>query len=171
MEFEIVLTGTFILVLVIVATAKTALDELSDVSLRLLASESEAAPHGAFLRNIIEHHRRFSFTVTFGIHLSIASIAILITSLAFKIHAPHFLPIAFGGMVITVVLFRQIVPLLLTQNDPARTLVLMRYPLRLIYPPLNLIAYPIYRYLRGLRAIRPASEARRKKSVTSKNER
>ena len=150
MESEIVLTSTFIVVLVIVATGKTALDELSDVSLRRLASESEAAPHGAFLRSIIEHHRRFSFTLTFGIHLSIASIAILITSLAFKIHAPHFLAIAFGGMVVTVVLFRQIVPLLLTQNDPARTLVFLRYPLRLIYPPLSLIAYPIYRYLRGL---------------------
>jgi len=166
MEFEIVLTGTFIAVLVIVATAKTALDELSDVSLRLLASESESAPHGAFLRSIIEHHRRFSFTVTFGIHLSIASIAILITSLAFKIHAPHFLAIAFGGMVITVVLFRSIVPLLLTQNDPARTLVLMRYPLRLLYPALSLIAYPIYHYLRGLqRDEEPASESKKEEDA------
>ncbi|MEP7270648.1 MAG: hemolysin family protein [Acidobacteriota bacterium] len=159
MEAEIVLTGIFILVLVIVATAKSALDELSDVSLRLLASETEAAPQGQFLRSISKHHRRFSFTLTFGIHVSIASIAILLTSLAFRIDSTRFLWIAFGGMIVTVILFRQIIPLLLTQNDPARTLVLLRYPLRIVYPPLSLIAQPIYRYLRRLqRDEEPESE-------------
>ncbi len=159
MESEIVLTGTLILVLVIFATAKSALDELSDVSLRLLTSESEATPKTAFLRGITRRHHRFSFTLTFGIHISIASIAILITSLAFRIHAPHFLLIAFAGMIVTVILFRQIIPLLLTQNDPARTFLLLRYPLRIVYPPLSLIAHPIYRYLRGLqREDEPESE-------------
>ena len=93
MEAEIVLTGRCILVLVIVATAKSALDELSDVSLRILASEKAA--HQAFLRGIIDHHRRFSFTVTFGIHLSIASIAILISSISFQISSHRFLLVAF----------------------------------------------------------------------------
>lgn len=159
MESEIVLTGALIVVLVIFATAKSALDELSDVSLRVLATESEAAPGGAFLKTITTHHHRFSFTLTFGIHLSIAAIAILISSLAFSIHAPHFLLIAFGGMVVTVILFRQIIPLLLTQNAPEKTFLLLRYPLQILYPPLSLIAHPIYRYLRGLqREEEPASE-------------
>lgn len=159
MESEIALTGTFILVLVVVATAKSALDELSDVSLRLLARENETKAHGPFLRMVKAHHHRFSFTLTFGIHLSIASIAILITSLAFKILAAHFLWLAFGGMLVTVILFRQIVPLLLTQNAPARTLIILRYPLRLIYPLLALLAHPIYRYFRGLqRDDEPVSE-------------
>ena len=48
METEIALTSIFILMLVIVATAKSALDELSDVSLRLLASEGNGEPEGAF---------------------------------------------------------------------------------------------------------------------------
>src|SRR5881296_982307 len=134
MEYEIALTGVFILMLVIVATAKSALDELSDVSLRLIASESNGAPHAAFLRLITEHHHLFSFTLTFGIHLSIASIAILITSLAFQLHAPHFLALAFGLMVLTLILFRLIVPLLLTQNDPARMLIRLRLPLQILYP-------------------------------------
>src|SRR6188508_2252012 len=150
MESEIVLTSLAILVLVIFATAKSALDELSDVSIRLLGSESEGAPKSAFLKAISQNHRRFSFTLTFGIHLSIAAIAILITSLAFRIHAPHFLWIAFGGMLVTVILFRQVIPLLLTQNHPERAVVFLRYPLRVVYPPLSLMAHPIYRYLRGL---------------------
>jgi len=151
MQIEIILSGIFILVLVIVATAKSALDELSDVSLRVLASESETAPHSVFLRGIVDHYRRFSFTLTFGIHLSIASIAILISSIAFKISITHFLTLAFGGMLVTLILFRQVIPLLLTQNDPARTLVYLRHPLRVINPVLAVIAHPIYHYLRGLR--------------------
>lgn len=149
MEFEIALTIVCILVLVIVATAKSALDELSDVSLRLLASD-ESPAHAAFLRGVIEHHHRFSFTLTFGVHLSIASLAILLTSLAFELHAAHFLAEAFGGMILSVIIFRQIIPLLLVQNGPARTLVVLRYPLRIIYPPLALIAHPLHGALRGL---------------------
>src|SRR4030095_16658036 len=150
MEYEIILTSICILMLVIFATAKSALDELSDVSLRRLASDKNGSAQGAFIRSIIAHHHLFSFTLTFGIHLSISSIAILITSLAFRIDAQRFLALAFGGMVVTVVLFRQIIPLLLTQNDPARTLIILRLPLRALSSTLGVVAHPIYRLLRGL---------------------
>jgi putative hemolysin len=150
METEIALTSIFILVLVVVATAKSALDEISDVSLRLLASGNEDSPHARFWRSVLEHHRRFSFTLTFGIHLSIASIAILLSSLAHRIYPQHFLVVAFGGMLLTVVIFRQIVPLIVTQNDPARTLLRLRLPLRVLSPALGALAHPIYRSLRGL---------------------
>ncbi len=150
MESEIALTSIFILVLVIVATAKSALDELSDVSLRLLASEAQDSPHANFWRSIFEHHHQLTFTLTFGIHLSISSIAILLTSIAYKIHPQHFLIIAFSGMILTVIVFRQILPLIITQNDPTRTLFRLRLPLRIIWPVLGAMAHPIYRALRGL---------------------
>ncbi len=150
MEYEIILTSIAILVLVVVATAKSALDELSDVSLRLMASENQNTPWAGFLRSIVEHYHSFSFTLTFGIHLSIASIAILITSLAFKIHVEHFLIIAFAAMIVSLIVFRLVIPLLLTQNDPARTLLYLRFPLKVLYPALGIIALPIYRSLRGL---------------------
>ncbi|HEX4948564.1 MAG TPA: hemolysin family protein [Blastocatellia bacterium] len=150
MEYELPLTGIAIVVLVIVATAKSALDELSDVSLRLVASENAKTPRAEFLRSIVEHYHSFSFTLTFGIHLAISAIAILITSLAFKIHNVQFLLIAFAAMVVTLIIFRLVVPLLLTQNDPARTLLWMRLPLKVIYPALAVISLPIYRLLRGL---------------------
>jgi CBS domain containing-hemolysin-like protein len=53
-------------------------------------------------------------------------------------------------MVLTVIIFRQIVPLIVTQNDPARTLIRLRLPLRVLWPVLGAIAHPIYRALRGL---------------------
>ncbi|MCI0664908.1 MAG: CNNM domain-containing protein, partial [Acidobacteria bacterium] len=161
MESEIALTGIFVLVLVIVATAKSALDELSDVSLRLLASEREGSPHAGFWRSILDHHHQLRFTLTFGIHLSIASIAILLSSIAHKIYPQHFLWIAFGIMILTVIIFRQIVPLIVTQNDPTRTLLRLRIPLRILWPLLGVIAHPIYRSLRGLqREPEPRTETR-----------
>lgn len=149
MESEIAVTGIFIMMLVVTSIAKSALDELSDVSLRLLASEAEVSPHAEFWRSILEHYHQLSFTLTFGIHISIASIAILISSLAHRIYPKHFLATAFGGMILTVVVFRQIVPLIVTQNDPQRILLKLRWPLSILWPVLGAIAHPLYRTLRG----------------------
>ena len=155
MDYELPLTGIALVVLVVVATAKSALDQLSDFSLRLLASENANTPRAGFLRSIVDHYPSFSFTLTFGIHLAIASIAILITSLAFKLNTSRFLLIAFAAMVVTLVVFRLVIPLLLTQNDPARMLLWLRLPLKMIYPALAVIALPIYRSLRGLQREEP----------------
>ncbi len=163
MDYEIALTSIFVVVLVVTATAKSALDELSDVSLRLLASESNGSRHSEFWRSIIDHYQQFRFTLTFGIHVSIASIAILISSIAHKLYPQHFLALSFGGMILTVILFRQILPLIITQNDPTRTLLRLRFPLSVLRPALGSIAHPIYRGLRGLQRERepqPQDEAK-----------
>lgn len=144
MESEIALTSIFILVLVVTATAKSALDELSDVSLRRLASDTNGSRQAGFWRSIIDHYQQFRFTLTFGIHLSIASIAILISSISHQLYPEHFLALSFGGMILTVILFRQIVPMIITQNDPARTLLRLRFMLRLMWPVLGFIANLIY---------------------------
>jgi putative hemolysin len=149
MESEIVLTSIFIVMLVVTATAKSALDELSDVSLRVLAGEAEGSPHAKFWRSILEHYHQLSFTLTFGIHISIASLAILISSIANQVYPQHFLSTAFGGMILTVIIFRQIVPLIITQNDPQRALLGLRLPLSLLWPLLGAIAHPLYRALRA----------------------
>ena len=57
MESEIALTSIFILVLVVTATAKSALDELSDVGLRLLASEGNGSGHTEFWRSIVVYYQ------------------------------------------------------------------------------------------------------------------
>jgi CBS domain containing-hemolysin-like protein len=149
MESEIALTSIFILVLVVTATAKSALDELSDVGLRLLASDGNGSGHSDFWRSIVAHYHQFRFTLTFGIHVSIASIAILISSISNKIYPEHFLALSFAGMILTVILFRQILPMIATQNDPARTLLRLRLPLQLLWPALGFVANLIYGALRS----------------------
>ncbi|MBK7599214.1 MAG: HlyC/CorC family transporter [Acidobacteria bacterium] len=150
MESEIVVASILIMVLVVASTAKSALGELSDVSLRLLASETEESPHAEFWKSILERRRLLSFTLTFGIHFSIATIAILMSSIALRIYPQHFLLSAFGGMILTVIVFRQVLPLVITQNDPARTLLRLRIPLKVLWRVLGSIAHPLYHSLRGL---------------------
>jgi putative hemolysin len=171
MEYELPLTGIALVVLVVVATAKSALDQLSDFSLRLMASENANTPRAGFLRSIIDHYHPFSFTLTFGIHLAIASIAILITSLAFKAQVERFLLIAFAAMIVTLIIFRLVVPLLLTQNDPARMLLWLRLPLKVIYPALAVIALPIYRSMSGLQRIeQPETQTEEEEEESSDSE-
>jgi CBS domain containing-hemolysin-like protein len=149
MESEIALTSIFIMVLVVTSTAKSALDELSDVGLRLLASEGNGSRQTEFWRSIVAHYQQFRFTLTFGIHVSIASIAILISSISHQLYPRHFLALSFGGMILTVILFRQILPMIATQNDPARTLLRLRFPLQMLWPVLGFVANLIYRMLRS----------------------
>jgi putative hemolysin len=170
MESEILLTSVCIVMLVLFATAKSALDELSDVSLRLLASENGGARHAAFWQSIIEHHHQFNFTLTSGIHFSIAAIAILLTSLANRLWPGHFLFLAFTLTLGTLVLCRQVLPFLLTQNDPARTLLLLRWPLRLIWQVLGTVTWPIYRFLRAFKREEPAAETQDATDEDAENE-
>ncbi len=168
MESEIALTGIFILMLVVTATAKSALDELSDVSLRRRASENNGSKHAAFWRGIHENYQQFRFTLTFGIHLSIASIAILISSISHQITQDHFLALSFGGMILTVILFRQILPHALVQRQPARTLLRLRPVLGVLLPALGLVANPIYRALQ--RKPEPEVEAKTEASAEDSSE-
>jgi CBS domain containing-hemolysin-like protein len=149
MESEIALTSIFILVLVVTATAKSALDELSDVGLRLLASDGNGSGQSEFWRSIVAHYQQFRFTLTFGIHVSIASIAILISSISNKIYPEHFLALSFAGMILTVILFRQILPMIFSQKDPAGALLRLRFPLQMLWPVLGFVADLIYGALRS----------------------
>jgi putative hemolysin len=137
------------MVLVVTATAKSALDELSDVGLRLLASEGNGSGHSEFWRSIVAHYQQFRFTLTFGIHVSIASIAILISSISNKIYPEHFLALSFAGMILTVILFRQILPMVFSQKDPAGALLKLRFPLQMLWPALGFVANLIYGALRS----------------------
>jgi putative hemolysin len=150
MEPEIALTSIFLVVLVVTSTAKSALDELSDVALRRLATESEGTAHAPFWSLLQEQYHQITFTLTFGLHFAIAAIAILVSEMVQQRLPDSFLVVAFGAMIGIVLLFRLILPLLATQNDPERVLIRLRLPLLLLFSGLGVIATPIYRLIRRL---------------------
>jgi CBS domain containing-hemolysin-like protein len=156
METELLLTGIFVLMLVTLATVKSALDELSDVSLRLLVSEKEGTRDAAFWDGVLEHYQQLVFTLTFGIHVSIAALAILISRLSQQLIPSPFWQAYFWVpalliMPLAILLFRQVVPLLITQNHPEKAIYAMRVPIRLWWYTLGIVTWPVYRALRKLK--------------------
>ncbi len=151
MEIELLLTGIFTLMLVTIATVKSALDELSDVSLRLLVREKKDSPDVAFWNELLEHYQQLTFTLTFGIHLCIGSLAILLSAISHRYLQSYFWLPALCLMPVAILLFRQVVPLLITQNRPEDVLYKMRIPIRLWWYTLGVITWPVYRALRKLK--------------------
>ena len=150
MEVDLTLTSIAILVLVITSIAKSALDEMSDVSVRRLATESEGTPPGKFWRMLQDQYQQISFTLTLGLHLAIATIAVLISSITLRLVPDRFIPVSLGAMTFVVVVFRLILPLLATQNDPRRTLLLLRVPLRLLITTIGFFGNPLHDLVRRL---------------------
>ena len=151
MEIELLLTGIFTLMLVTIATVKSALDELSDVSLRLLVREKKDSPDVAFWNELLKHYQQLTFTLTFGIHLCIGSLAILLSAISHRYLQSYFWLPALCLMPVAILLFRQVVPLLITQNRPEDVLYKMRIPIRLWWYTLGVITWPVYRALRKLK--------------------
>jgi putative hemolysin len=170
METELLLTGIITLMLVALATVKSALDELSDVSLRMLVSEKEDSPDVAFWNELLEHHHQFTFTLTFGIHLTIAALAILTSSLAHHFLISYFWLPALIIMPVAVLLFRQVVPLLITQNRPESVLYKMRIPIRIWWYTLGVITWPVYRALRKLKRDEPEQTEEEAAAEDTENE-
>lgn len=151
MEADLVLTSIAILVLVITSTAKSALDEMSDLSLRRLATEAEDTPHAQFWQQLEDQYHQISFTLTLALHLSIASIAILTTAISLRLAPQRYILVSLASMIVIILFFRLILPLLVTQNDPGRTLLRLRTPLRVLISMIGVIAKPMHDRVRLLR--------------------
>jgi len=150
MQVDLLLTSFAILVLVITSIAKSALDEMSDVSLRRLVTEAEGTQPGDFWRMLQDRYQQISFTLTLGLHLAIASIAILVSSISLRLMPDQFKPVSLVAMAVVIVIFRLILPILVSQNDPRRTLLFLRFPLRLLIASVGLFGNPMHDLVRRL---------------------
>jgi putative hemolysin len=119
MPIELIATGLLVLLLVFLSTIESSYESLSEVSLRVLSGEREDSPRRArFFRELMEHRRRFELILILGTQLSIAAIAILLTDVFIDAGLRAPLLLALVAVFAIVVLFRQLVPRLFTQNHP-----------------------------------------------------
>src|SRR5262249_57816179 len=101
------------------STSESAYESVSEVSLRVLSSEREDSPRRVrFFHELMKHRRRFELILILGTQLSIAAIAILLADVLIDVGARAPLALAFVASFVIVVLFRQLVPRLLAQNNP-----------------------------------------------------
>src|SRR5262245_5028639 len=119
MRSELIVTGIVLLVLVFLSTIESAYESLSEVSLRVMLGDDEGHSRRArFFRRLMEHRRRFELILILGTQLSIAAIAVLLADVLIDTGVRAPLVLTFVAAFVVVVIFRQLIPRLIAQNNP-----------------------------------------------------
>lgn len=144
--FHISLILLLTVLLVFLSTIQSAVNELSEVQLRVLLAEHEQSLRHRLLKIVVEDYQLFLLTLGLGGQVVIVSITILVSTLFGHLTVTNEHPLlwAFITMCLVVALFRQLVPQLLAQINPPRVLLLLLPPLSIIYRGLQLLAAPLY---------------------------
>ncbi|HXU39889.1 MAG TPA: hemolysin family protein [Blastocatellia bacterium] len=171
MSIELIVTGVLVLVLVFLSTIESAYESLSEVSLRVLGSEREDSPRRAgFLRELMEHRRRFEMILVLGTQLSIAAIAILLTDVFIDTGLRAPLLLALVAVFAVVMLFRQLVPRLFTQNHPDDVFWTLLPPLEIFYRFFSVFVAPLAALLNRMRAEEPEAASAEDEAEEGKEE-
>ncbi|MGA2263443.1 MAG: hemolysin family protein [Acidobacteriota bacterium] len=136
-----------IAVLFLLSLIEGALTEASPVTLRMsLEREAEKAP--PLLSLIIESQTYLFLPLHLGIQISLVTAAILITHVSIECWPVWGLACALGLALATSVLFWQLFPRLLTQNEPERKLILLLHLLNPLIALCRIVATPVSSVLR-----------------------
>jgi len=140
---EIAATCLLLLALAFMAALDVAFGQLSDVGLRRLITEREdgRAQTTAFLARVLEDRPRFRFTLDAVIQVLLIAVAVLVTSLSYGWLGAErrFLLVAFVASLVLTVLFRQVIPRMLTAGNPERALMSLLPLYRPFYGVLSLV--------------------------------
>ncbi|HZE72575.1 MAG TPA: hemolysin family protein [Pyrinomonadaceae bacterium] len=146
MELEIGLTLTLLVVLCLLATVDMAFGQLSDIGLHRLTAEAEERPElrsKAFLKQVLENRARFGFAISATIQILLVVVAVLITSISLSIFSdPRFVLVGLVAGLILAGVFRQLVPLFISAQNPEATLLFLLPVIRPFFPLMAFIADP-----------------------------
>ena len=145
-QLEIGAACALLLVLAFLSTVDAAFGQLSDVGLRRLTGERDERPSASvvFLGEILENRPRFRFTLNAAIQVVLVAVVVLVTSVCYQLLGAErrFLLIAFFIALALTLLFRQVIPRLLSASNPERTLLALLPLYRPFYGALSLVATP-----------------------------
>ena len=149
MEIELGFTFLLLLVLMLLATVDLALGQLSDVGLRRLIGDSEEDPEGRakiFLKKTLENRQRFSFALSATIQMLLVVVAVLVTSISLSLTSePRFVLVGLIAGLVLAGVFRQLIPLLISAQNPERTLLFLLPLMRPLMPVMSFVADPFHR--------------------------
>ncbi|HYY94845.1 MAG TPA: hemolysin family protein [Pyrinomonadaceae bacterium] len=145
-EVEIGVACLLLVALAFLATIDAAFGQISDVGLRRLTAEREQQPGRTivFLDRVLENRPRFRFTLNAVIHVLLVADVVLVTSVSYQLFGGErrFLLFAFFIALTLTVVFRQLIPRLLSVRNPERTLLALLPFYRPLYGPLSLVVAP-----------------------------
>jgi CBS domain containing-hemolysin-like protein len=145
-ELEIGLALALLVALTFFATIERAFGQLSDVALRRLSAEREERQgrNVAFLGEVLENRPRFRFTLNAAIQLVLVALVVLVTAVSYQLFQAErrFLLFAFFIALALTVVFRQVIPRLLSSSNPERTLLALLPFYRPFYGALSFVFAP-----------------------------
>ncbi len=147
MEIELSVSILILLVLNVLATVDMAFSQLSDVSLRRLSSdygETTKLKTIEFLHEIQANRPRFRFAISAAIQILLVMFSVLVTIVTFHYYQSkiELLAISLVICLISSIIFRQIIPRLLTRNNPENQLIFMLPIVRPFYGLMSAISDP-----------------------------
>lgn len=145
-QLEIAFACALLVVLAFLATVDMAFGQLSDVGLRRLTAERDERPTATiiFLDKILEDRPRFRFTLNAAIQFMLVAVVVLVTSVSFQLLGAdrRFLLFAFFIAMAVTIVFRQVIPRLISSRNPERVLLALLPFYRPFYGVLSLAAMP-----------------------------
>lgn len=156
MIIELTAIAGVLLLLVFLSTIESAYESLSEVSLRVLSGERDGSSRRVrFFRELMDHRRRFALILILGTQLSIAAIAILLADVFIDAGVRAPLLLGFVSAFVVVVLFRQLVPRLLTQNNPEEVFWVLLPVFQVFYRVFSVFVAPVTGLLNRMRRPEP----------------
>jgi putative hemolysin len=145
-ELEIGVACLLLVALAFLATIDAAFGQISDVGLRRLTAEREQQPSRTivFLDRVLENRPRFRFTLNAVIHVLLVAEVVLVTSVSYQLFGGErrFLLFAFFIALALTVVFRQLIPRLLSARNPERALLALLPFYQPVYGALSLVVAP-----------------------------
>ncbi len=149
MQLELVLTVLLLLGLSLISTVDMAFGQLSDVGLRRLITDAEERAKirsAGFLKQVLENRPRFSFAISATIQILLVAVAVLVTSISLSIFSdPRFVLVGLLAGLVLAGIFRQLVPLFISTQDPEGTLLFLLPLIRPLLPMMAFAADPFHR--------------------------
>lgn len=147
MGIEITIAVIILILLMLFATIDMAFSQLSDVTLRRISTDSDGGSKQKtieFLHDVSDNRARFRFTISTAIQLLIIIFSVLVVIIVFNFYQTktelflYSILICLGASV----LFRQLIPRLLTKNNPENQLLFMVPLIRPVYGILSALTDP-----------------------------
>ncbi len=137
-EIEIAVTVFLLLGLAFLATVDIAFSQLSDVSLRRIASETEEEQKtrsAEFLHEILENRPHFRFALSAAIQVLLVTFAVFIALIGYEIYQSprEILPYVLLSALFLSVIFRQLIPRFAVGKTPENKLMLLLPLVRPLY--------------------------------------
>ncbi|MGB7070170.1 MAG: hemolysin family protein, partial [Pyrinomonadaceae bacterium] len=147
MEIELVVAALLLVGLVFLATIDMALSHQSDVTLRRIAADADEVENSGlanFLRQILDDRPKFRFALSFIIQIILICFAILTTLILLRFDPTYAELLTYGliGALIGTVLFRQIIPRIIVQNNSEKKLLFLLPVIRPLYSVVSMFAGP-----------------------------